>query len=56
MSGGRVAGAGMVARQLWTASRYDQVTISSDGRRAALTEGSVPDVQIRDLTTGQVTR
>jgi Tol biopolymer transport system component len=60
MGGGRTTSTGMVARQLWTTTSFangpSQVTISGDGRRAAVAEGSFSDVQIRDLTTGQIGR
>ena len=46
---------GMLARQLWTTTQGSELTISGDGRRAAVVEGGLPDVQIKDLATGQVT-
>jgi len=52
----RASGTGMVARQLWTTTNYSEVSIGSDGRHAAVAEGSASDIQIRDLTTGQITR
>ena len=56
MGSQRASGTGMVARQLWTSTNYSQVTIDSDRRRAAVAEGGGSDIQIRDLTTGQITR
>jgi Tol biopolymer transport system component len=56
MASRRTGGTGMVARQLWTSTNHSQVSIGNDRRRAAVTEGGDPDVQIRDLATGQITR
>ncbi|HEX8030218.1 MAG TPA: hypothetical protein VF491_17210 [Vicinamibacterales bacterium] len=56
MGSRRTNGTGMVARQLWTTTNYSQVSIASDGRRAAVAEGSSSEIQIREFATGQVTR
>jgi Tol biopolymer transport system component len=57
LSGGRGAGTGMVARQLWTTTQAgSQVTITNDGRRAAVVEGAFAGIQLNDLATGQSTR
>ncbi len=56
MASDRASGTGMVARQLWTSTNYSQVSIGSDRRRVAVAEGGSSDIQIRDLTTGQITR
>src|SRR5262245_3087775 len=56
IGGARATGTGMVARQLWTTTGYVQMTIANDGRSAALTDATSPDVQIRDLATGHSTR
>src|SRR5688572_21060584 len=45
MGSRRTSGTGMVARQLWTSTNYSQVSIGSDGRRAAVAEGSGSDIQ-----------
>lgn len=56
MGGARTTGTGMVARQLWTTTNYSQVSIGSDGRRAAVADGNSSEIQIRDLTTAHITR
>lgn len=49
-SGGSTAT--VVARQLWTTTAYSQVTITNDGRSAAVATNSA-DFRIRDFVTGQ---
>lgn len=56
MGSQRINGTGMVARQLWTTTNYSQVSIASDGRRAAVAEGSNSEIQIREFATGRITR
>lgn len=48
------SGATVVARQLWTTTAYSEVTITNDGRSAAVATNSA-DFRIRDFATGQST-
>jgi Tol biopolymer transport system component len=45
--------AAVVARQLWTTTAYSEVTITNDGRSAAIVESGAPDFRIRDFDTGR---
>ena len=49
------SGAAVVARQLWTTTLFNQVTIASDGRTAAIKNPNSSEIQIRDLVTGRST-
>ncbi len=53
LSGSGASSAAVVARQLWTTTLFNQVTIASDGRTAAIKNPNSSEIQIRDLVTGR---
>jgi len=53
LSASGASSAAVVARQLWTTTQFNQVTIASDGRTAAIKNPNSPEIQIRDLVTGR---